>query len=122
MSFLDDNKKEKLKEFVKFVRDELQIKDMPKILIQNNRNGIKTTAKYDYTSKEKIITVLGKNRSLVDIMRSIGHELVHHKQFENGELKIKPPDIGGKIEDYANSKTGQLIKIFAKKDFTIYDM
>jgi hypothetical protein len=63
-----------------------------------------------------------KNRALVDVMRSIAHELVHHKQWEDGRLNgPKPPDIGGEIEDEANAKAGQFIKMFAKQDETIYD-
>lgn len=121
MSFLKDDKKEKLKEFVIFVKTELQLDSCPTISIQNHRNGLKTTANYDYTKENKIIKVCAKNRALVDIMRSIAHELVHHKQYEQGRLDVKPPDIGGEIEDEANAKAGQFIKMFAKKDSSIYD-
>jgi hypothetical protein len=54
-------------------------------------------------------------------MRSIAHELVHHKQYEQGRLKVQPPDIGGEIEDEANAKAGQFIKMYSKIDETIYD-
>lgn len=121
MSFLDDNKKEKLNEFVKFVKEQLKLKTVPTISIQNHRNGLKTTANYDYTKENKIVKVCMKNRALVDVMRSIAHELVHHKQFEQGRLEVKPPDIGGEIEDEANAKAGQFIKMFSKIDETIYD-
>ncbi len=121
MSFLNDDKKEKLNEFVKFVKKELDLKTVPTISVQNHREGLKTTANYDYTKENKIIKVCSKNRALVDVMRSIAHELVHHKQFEQGRLEVRPPDIGGEIEDEANAKAGQLIKMFAKKDSSIYD-
>lgn len=121
MGFLNDDKKEKLNEFVKFVKKELDLKTIPTISIQNGRGELKTTANYDYTKENKIIKINGKNRALVDIMRSIAHELVHHKQFEQGRLKKRPPDIGGEIEDEANAKSGQFIKMFAKIDNTIYD-
>ena len=121
MSFLTDDKKEKLDGFVKFVKKELQLKTVPTIKIQSNRDELKTTANYDYTKENKIIKVYGKNRALVDIMRSIAHELVHHKQFEQGRLKVRPPDIGGEIEDEANAKAGQYIKMYSKIDKTIYD-
>jgi hypothetical protein len=58
---------------------------------------------------------------LVDIMRSVAHEMVHHKQFEQGRLNVKPPDIGGEIEDEANAKAGQYIKMFAKENPSLYD-
>jgi hypothetical protein len=121
MGFLNDQQKEKLTEFIKFVKGELKLKSTPKVVVQNGRKELKTTANYDYTQSEKIIKVNAKNRMLVDVMRSVAHELVHHKQYEDGRLEVKPPDIGGEIEDEANAKAGQYIKMFAQKDQTIYD-
>ena len=122
MSFLDEKKESKLTEFVKFVKKELGIKNMPEILVKATRDGLKTTANYDYRQENKVVKVYGKNRALVDVMRSIAHELVHHKQFEDGRLDgPKPPDIGGEIEDEANAKAGQFIKMFSRLDETIYD-
>ena len=121
MGFLDDDKKEKLNTFVKFVKDQLELKTVPTISIQNGRNGLKTTANYDYNKENKVVMVNAKNRALVDVMRSIAHELVHHKQYEQGRLKVQPPDIGGEIEDEANAKAGQYIKMFAKENPEIYE-
>jgi len=121
MGFLSDENKERLNEFVKFVKKELELETVPTIVIKGNRDGLKTTANYDYTKENKIIKVFGKGRMLVDIMRSVAHEMVHHKQFEQGRLEVRPPDIGGEIEDEANAKAGQYIKMYSKIDPTIYD-
>jgi Zn-dependent peptidase ImmA (M78 family) len=121
MGFLSEKKKEKLVEFAKFVKSELGIKNMPTISIQNGRNELKTTASYDYTKENKIVKINAKNRALVDVMRSLAHELVHHKQWEDGRLKVRPADIGSPEEDEANALAGRYIKMFAKKDDTIYD-
>ena len=121
MDFLDDIKKEKLKDFAKFVINKLNIENAPVIIIQDGRGKLKTTANYDYSNDKKIIRINSKNRLLSDVMRSIAHELTHHKQFEQGRLKVKPPDIGGEIEDEANAMAGQLIKMYYKIDDTIYD-
>lgn len=121
MESLDENKKKKLSDFVKFVRKELELKTVPTIQIQNGKGNLKTTANYDYTKENKIVKVNGRNRALVDIMRSVAHELVHHKQFEQGRLEEPPPDIGGEIEDEANAKAGQFIKMYAKIDDSIYE-
>jgi hypothetical protein len=122
MSFLTDDKKKILDNFVLFVKKQLELKSVPTIKIQNNRDGLKTTANYDYTKENKLIKVCAKNRALVDVCRSIAHEMVHHKQFEEGRLDgPQPPDIGGEIEDEANAKAGQFIKMYAKEDSTIYD-
>lgn len=121
MGFLDKHKEEQLTEFVKFVKGELGLKKTPTIKLLNGRNDLKTTAHYNYSEPEKIIKINAKNRHLVDVMRSIAHEMVHHKQFEDGRLEVRPPDIGGEIEDEANAKAGQFIKLFSKVNNTIYD-
>jgi hypothetical protein len=121
MSFLTDEKREILDKFVLFVKKQLELKTVPTVKIQNHRDGLKTTANYDYTKENKIIKVCAKNRALVDVCRSIAHEMVHHKQFEQGRLKVQPPDIGGEIEDEANAKAGQFIKMYAKEDPNIYN-
>ena len=121
MSFLNDDNKEKLNSFVKFVKEQLELKTVPTIKIQDNRDGLKTTANYDYTKENKIIKVCSKGRALVDVLRSIAHEMVHHKQYEDGRLNgPQPPDIGGEIEDEANAKAGQYINMYSKIDPTIY--
>jgi len=121
MAFLTDKKKEVLKEFSKFVKKELGIKDMPTITILNGRKDLKTTANYDYRKENKIIKVNAKNRAIVDVMRSLAHELVHHKQWEDGKLEVRPADIGSPEEDEANALAGRYIKMYAKIDDSIYD-
>jgi hypothetical protein len=121
MGFLSDENKERLNAVVKFVNKELELETVPTIVIKGNRDGLKTTANYDYTKENKIIKVFGKGRMLVDVMRSVAHEMVHHKQYEQGRLEVRPPDIGGEIEDEANAKAGQYIKMYSKIDPTIYD-
>ena len=122
MALLSDINKEKLNGFVKFVKNQLELDSIPTIVIKSNRDGLKTTANYDYTKENKVVKVYGKNRALVDIMRSVAHELVHHKQFEQGRLEVRPPDIGGEIEDEANAKAGQYIKMFSKENPDIYEL
>ena len=103
---------------------ELNINKAPKIYLQNGRGNIKTTASYSYDIEKDycVIRVNCKNRALVDCLRSLGHELVHHKQYENGLFnKEKPQDIGGDIEDEANAKSGQFIKLFSRENEEIYD-
>ena len=40
MGFLNDDKKEKLTAFVKFVKDQLELKTVPTISIKGNRDGL----------------------------------------------------------------------------------
>jgi hypothetical protein len=98
--------------FVKFAKAELGITLPFKLKLSDNRDGFKTYAYYDPANK--LIAVYTKNRALGDCMRSFCHELVHHKQHQNGEIKPNEPvqDVGGKIENDANSIAGVVMKKF----------
>ena len=67
-----------------------------------------------HTSGENKVWVYVKNRNLVDIMRTVFHELVHCRQ---GELDmIQPGDSypGSPIEMEADMMAGKYIKVFGK--------
>lgn len=123
MNFLSEEKKDILNQFVKFVKKELDIDKLPTIVVQNNREGLKTTANYDYRKENKIVKVCGKNRALVDILRSIAHELVHHKQWEDGRLKNSKEDgaDGSDIENEAHALAGLYIRKYCKLNEKVYD-
>lgn len=102
-----------LKNFVNFTCAKLQIQEPVTVVIRKGRDEyIATTASYLPSENENHIRAGG--RAIVDICRSIGHELTHNKQRELGIFN--PGDnvqnIGGKIEDEANSIAGILIKDF----------
>jgi hypothetical protein len=110
---MNKESKKIIEDFIHYVCNELKIKTQPKIILQNERGKLKTTGVYENFKNE--IRVNTKNRALVDILRTIAHELVHHSQFENGRLYKKHPSIGGEIENEANSKAGIFIKKYAKE-------
>ena len=63
-----------------------------------------------------------KDRAIVDVMRSIAHELVHHKQNLEGRIQdtAKDGDDGSPIENEANSIAGVLIRKYGKIKPEIY--
>lgn len=103
-----------ISEFCAFCADNLPIKGQFKIFVVADRpsHGISTTAAYEVANN--VCRVYGKNRALVDICRSIAHEMTHMMQDEMGLLKGHIQDAGGFHEDQANARAGELIKRFAK--------
>jgi hypothetical protein len=107
------DKKKIINSFVQYILDNEKIKSSPEITLQNGRGDLRTTAVY--SNKDKYIRVNAKDRALVDILRSLAHELIHHKQSECGDLdKTAHQDIGGPVEDEANARAGSYLKQFAK--------
>ena len=111
---LDKEKILLLSKFCNFCSKFLEISSPFQIFVVSDRagHGIETTAAYQRNAG--IIKIYGKNRALVDVCRSIAHELVHLMQDENGMLVGVNQDAGGDIEDEANAKAGEIIKRFAK--------
>ena len=91
--------------FIKFINDELNINVPFKVkLVKNRDDDLKTYAYYNPTNGD--VKVYCKDRGLADVLRSIAHELIHHQQNQLGKLEQPTQDIGGEIEDEANSVAG----------------
>ena len=118
-------KVEIIKNFINFVCNRLELEEPVEIYLHKGRDEyIRTTA--SYVPSENSNHIRCENRALVDILRSIAHEMTHNRQRE---IKSFDPNeevqtIGGWIEDEANAKAGILIKDFAMKHGfdEIYDM
>ena len=104
-------------EFCNYTSDILNIpRDMVNIKIVDDResSGIRTTAYYNPNNHE--VGVYGKNRAVVDVCRSIAHELTHMQQMLENRISFPVQDVGGEIEDEANARAGEIIKSFAQSD------
>ena len=67
------------------------------------------------------LAVYCKNRNMADILRTIAHELVHHKQNELGMIKPGSGDTGSDIENQANSLAGIILREYGKMNRLIYE-
>ena len=112
----DDTKINVIRQYIRFVIKEVGIEGMFRLVFTTEREklGIKTTAYY--RDKDKMVVVYAKNRMLGDVLRSVTHELVHKKQYEDGRIKHPVQDVGGEIEDEANAKAGAIIKLFIQNE------
>jgi hypothetical protein len=110
--------KEDYENFVDFAHKELNIeKDCP-IDVETEPSSEYTTGNYHIQDRK--IKILDNGRKLADILRTIAHELVHHKQNELGMLVGEIPEIGGTIEDQANAYAGRLVKKYGKQTEDLY--
>lgn len=108
-----------IKHFKEWVEEQLEIKDPAKVQLHKSRKILKTYA--DYSPNEGVVRTYISERSLADCLRSIAHELVHHKQNEQGRIKSGDYDV--ELEDEANAFAGRLIRAYANKypESKVYD-
>ncbi len=107
-------------DFVNFAKEYLGITDDVQVALAFERTpDLVTTAYYDMNG---FIKVYAKYRAIIDVCRSIAHELVHHKQNLDGRLidAVKDGEDGTPIENEANSVAGIIIRKYGKLHPELY--
>lgn len=108
---LDKKKLKVVKEFIKYLQSELPLKDDVKISFVDKRSVKMTTGVRKQGNR---IYVLVNERLLIDVLRTLAHEWTHEFQHQKLKLndKVHHQDIGGPVENMANSLAGIFIKKF----------
>lgn len=98
-------------QFIDFCCDHLSVeRNGLKVRFLETKTDKITTAAYLVTDKE--IHVLVEDRALVDVLRSIAHEMVHYKQHINNELTNSSGATGSEHENEANAVAGVIMRNF----------
>jgi hypothetical protein len=105
-----------VKNFLPLVMKELKIKKLPKIIIKKHIETTDGQATFGrFVNEEEKIYLGIADRHPVDILRTLAHELVHFKQYEQGRMEPDSGDTGSPIENEANAVAGVLMRYFNKK-------
>ena len=85
---MNDLLKNIIKQFMPFAQKQIGFKNPPRLFLRNDpmnaQNPLGKTAFYDPGAKSVTLYITGRHPK--DILRSLGHELVHHKQNCDGEF------------------------------------
>jgi hypothetical protein len=118
-----DDRKETINEFVKYAVKELDINTLPKVVVlskdQQKAQEKSSFGSFDPNTNE--IWVYIGNRNMADILRTLAHELVHHKQREDDRLQSNSGETGSEIENEANATAGVLLRDYGKDNKNIYE-
>jgi CHAD domain-containing protein len=110
-----------MQEFIRWTVDKINLETQPKFewsydhkeAQQGHHTGRHTEGTND-------VWVYVKNRNLVDIMRTVFHELVHCRQSELGMIEPGDSYPGSPIEMEADMMAGKYMKVFGKKHPEIF--
>jgi 5'(3')-deoxyribonucleotidase len=106
------NHEAEIKNFINWVYDKENIKgSRPKIIFSNEKEGPDMHHTGWYRDSENLMWVYTGNRNLIDILRTVAHELVHRKQGIQGRIK-GPSAPGSKLEREADAQAGYLMKLY----------
>jgi hypothetical protein len=104
-----------LKKFLRFAVQRLGLKTLPPIKFQRQLASRRTTHQtfgyYDPHTQQ--IRVAVGNRHIMDTLRTLAHELVHHRQRLQGDVQAHSGDTGSAEENQANALAGILMREFA---------
>jgi hypothetical protein len=106
-----------------FCQKKLGLKEVPTLILVAKKEPDMSTACYN--GNDNTMKVLAGNRLLIDVMRSVAHELTHRCQDQEGRLspdmgydETNPmADVGAPYENEANARAGALVKEFSR----VYD-
>jgi hypothetical protein len=99
----------------------LHLKRVPKIELSHDTKDAQDNHHTGaHVQGEDTIWVYAKNRNLVDILRTVFHELVHVRQDEIGMLKPGDSYPGSPVEAMADMIAGKFIKIYGEKHHHIF--
>lgn len=118
---VDSDLEHEVEKFVDWACDKLKLKSKPKIELSMDTEEAQT---HHHTGRhvhgEDSVWVYAKNRNLVDILRTVVHELTHVRQGELGMIKPGSSYPGSPIEAQADMIAGKLIKIYGEKHHYIF--
>ena len=105
--------------FMSYACNELQIQNPPSFEIKYEF-GEEQPSFGAYVPADHHIFINPSNRNIVDVLRTLAHELVHAKQNELELLEPNSGDTGSDIENDANAIAGILMRDYGKQNPDIY--
>jgi hypothetical protein len=124
---LDEDTKDELDiqqevdKFAQWAGKKLNIKSMPEIELSMDTEEAQTNHHTGgHVEGSGSIWVYANNRNLVDMLRTVVHELTHVRQGELGMIKPGDSYPGSPIELLADMVAGKLIKQYGEKNHHIF--
>jgi hypothetical protein len=110
-----------VEKFVNWTAKKLNLQKVPSIELSMDSEEAQTNHHTGgHVPGEGSVWVYAKNRNLVDILRTVFHELVHVRQHEIGMIKPGDSYPGSPIEAMADMLAGKYIKIYGEKNNHIF--
>jgi hypothetical protein len=106
-----------VRRFVHFASRYLKLKQLPKIKLRKGELSHDIHSMGHYVDDHKTVEVETKDRHVMDILRTLAHELTHYRQHER--LGKSMPDTAGRTgspyENEANAEAGIIMRHFQNK-------
>lgn len=111
--FLLESKKSSISHFLAFIKKELKLSNLPKIIIIDDPKFSivnKTFGTFDID--DNCIRIQVSKRHKLDIFRTLAHEIIHYNQRKSGK-ELNGND-GSVDENEANSRAAVILRKYSK--------
>jgi Zn-dependent peptidase ImmA (M78 family) len=99
--------------FALWVADQLGLERMPAIHLDGEKQHADDHHTGSYDPNNGVMRVYTGRRNLIDILRTVAHELVHRVQDEQDRIENTYP--GHPLEQEADAAAGYLVKIYGEQ-------
>lgn len=111
-----------LKDFVDFCVKELKIKHMPVVKLRRDPQwSVRNKTFGRYIDDQKMLEVAWGNRHIMDVLRTVAHELTHKRQHERESMPASAGETGSKYENEANARAGVLMRDYGRLHPELFD-
>ncbi|CAB4133489.1 hypothetical protein UFOVP257_218 [uncultured Caudovirales phage] len=113
---VESGREQQILDFIDWCVGKLKISEkLPEIKFQDKKEGPDQHHTGYYDDQADIMWVYTGKRNLIDIMRTVAHELTHRKQHEGGRTYPGQSFPGSHIEQQADIMAGYLMKLYGKE-------
>ena len=104
-----------LKDFIGFVAKELKLKELPIIKLRRDPQWpVVHTTFGRYMDDKNMLEVAWGQRHIMDVLRTVAHELTHRRQHEREDVPMDAGETGSPYENEANARAGILMRDYAR--------
>lgn len=104
-----------VKDFLPIAMKELNLSSLPKVIPCTHVPDKKQPTFGKYVNGKKVIYLAIQDRHIIDILRTLAHELVHYKQDLDDRLDKHSGETGSPIENEAHEIAGIIMRHFNKR-------
>lgn len=113
-----------LQDFVDFCAAELKLEQIPAIRLRRDPQwSVRNRTFGRYTDDQNMLEVAWGNRHIMDVLRTVAHELTHTRQHERDGDRMGPDagETGSPYENEANARAGVLMRDYGRLHPELFD-
>ena len=106
-----------LRDFINFCFEELTLEKMPVVKLRKDPEWSVVNRTFGrYNNENHLLEVAWGNRHIMDVLRTVAHELTHKHQHERDGSRMGPDagETGSSYENEANARAGILMRDYAR--------